>query len=140
MFREIANMGASLQIAGEKIFNDFDRARSEADFRTATSLPLFFLLTAVALLVWPANISISIITIVTGIVIHFRLRRLADHRAVEATSTVLAAVKADVVTPPSLQLIRNLPTRIDEYDLRTAPSQKCHSPSHDHVALLINVP
>lgn len=82
---EAASISASLQAGNERVFNNYDRARSEAEFRFGIHLPIFFIAAGVAWNMWSTELVAAILIGVAGAVVSAVLFVKGIHKMNEAT-------------------------------------------------------
>jgi hypothetical protein len=105
LMEEATTIAAALQAGNERVFNNYDRARSEAEFRFSIHLPLFFIAAGVAWKLWSTDIALAVLIGFAGVVISSVLFVKGMHKMNEATEIGSEAIKAGVVPSKALDRV-----------------------------------
>lgn len=105
LMEEAASISASLQAGNERVFNNYDRARSEAEFKFSIHLPLFFIAAGTTWNLWRTDIVLAVLIAVAGVVVSAVLFVKGIHKMNEATEIGSEAIKAGVVPSKTLDRI-----------------------------------
>jgi Zn-dependent protease with chaperone function len=105
LLEEAATIAAALQAGNERVFNNYDRARSEAEFRFSIHMPLFFIAAGITWNLWNADIILAVLIGVAGVVVSSVLFVKGIHKMNEATEIGSEAIKAGVVPSKALDRV-----------------------------------
>lgn len=105
LMEEAASIAAALQAGNERVFNNYDRARSEAEFRFSIHTPLFFIAAGIAWSLWNTDTILAILIGVAGAVVSAVLFVKGIHKMNEATEIGSEAIKAGVVPSKALDRV-----------------------------------
>lgn len=105
---EIRNLSAPLQAANEKLYNEYDRSRSEANFRINIILPINFVALSIAWSLWQTHFWLAIAAMVVAVIVSMRLYQQARRKLIDASEVAFAAVRESLVKPKSLERVRSL--------------------------------
>jgi hypothetical protein len=102
---EAATIAAALQAGNERVFNNYDRARSEAEFRFSIHMPLFFIAAGIAWNLWTHDIVVAALILIAGFIVSAVLFVKGIHKMNEATEIGSEAIKAGVVPSKALDRV-----------------------------------
>lgn len=102
---EAASIAAALQAGNERVFNNYDRARSEAEFRFSIHMPLFFIAAGIAWNFWNDDNILAILIGAAGAAVSTVLFVKGIHKMNEATEIGSEAIKAGVVPSKALDRV-----------------------------------
>lgn len=107
---EIPVLATKLQEKNERLFETYDRFRSEAEFRMSVALPLFGLAVASGI-TWivNANMLLGICAIIIGVVISAILIRKGWVKLQESSSVVITALEIGTIQSQVIERLDSLP-------------------------------
>lgn len=108
LYQDVSSISAPLQASNEKLFNGYDRVRSEAEFRFGLCAPLLFTTFS---LVWVNRTGpwqMMVIVSLAGLIVSIALLIKGVSSITESNDIAIEAIKAGVVKPKTLERIHNL--------------------------------
>jgi hypothetical protein len=105
LMEEASTIAATLQAGNERVFNNYDRARSEAEFRFSIHVPLFFIAAAITWNLWRTDLILAIVIGLAGVILSTVLFVKGLHKMNEATEIASEAIKAGVVPSKALERV-----------------------------------
>lgn len=114
---EAVDSSAALQAADEKVYNNFDRARSEAEFRFNIMSPIF----AVAIVTaWAVRESWLLVAMVLalGLFMSTVLAVKGLYKVHEATDIAVAAIRAGVIKSKTMGQLERLKPKTEPKSVR----------------------
>ncbi|SDW89755.1 hypothetical protein SAMN04487912_105282 [Arthrobacter sp. cf158] len=121
LLEEATDIAAALQAGNERVFNNYDRARSEAEFRFCIHLPLFFIAVGTAVNMWNSDFVLALLIGITGLVVSTVLFVKGIHKMNEATEIGAEAIKAGVVPSKALE-------RVPGWNKKNEPKTEAKAP------------
>jgi hypothetical protein len=119
---EVLSISAPLLAANEKLFNGYDKARSEAEFRFSIHGPVLAITIAIIWANWGAAWWGLTIVGLAGLVTSLALLLKGVTKMNEATDVAIESIKADVVKTKTLERIKALEARPATPDKSSAPA------------------
>ncbi|WP_437770641.1 hypothetical protein [Arthrobacter sp. KNU40] len=105
LMEEAATIAAALQAGSERVFNNYDRARSEAEFRFSVHMPVFFIAAGIAWNLWNHDTALAVVAVTAGVIVSGMLFVKGIHKMNEATEIGSEAIKAAVVPSKALDRV-----------------------------------
>lgn len=111
VIEEVLDPSAALLAADEKLYNNFDRTRSEADFRFCLTLPVFAIAVSTAWAVRETSWLFSAAIVVFGGMFSIGLVFKGWMKLHEATDIAVEAITAGVIKSRTLEQLQALRPR-----------------------------
>jgi hypothetical protein len=118
---QLPTVGIQLQAVNRDLWDTFDRARAESEFRSAIAWPLFVLVLILGSQLSPWWLFLLFIPIV--------LLVLGMGKAFEATSTLVQALELDLVKPPIFVRLEEEVDKLPAHFARGAITTRVHAPA-----------
>lgn len=118
LISEAATSSAALQAQSEKIFNSYDRARSEAEFRFSIHMPIFLIALATAYRTWSSDFLVAVVVAMAGTAVSVILYAKGVFKMNEAVTIASEALSAGAVTSKTITLFRSYYLPAAEGDLK----------------------
>lgn len=108
LMAEASTIAAALQSGNERVFNNYDRARAEAEFRFSVHMPIFFIAVGMAWNLRTTDLIPAIAVLGAGATVSGMLFVKGIYKMNEATEIGSEAIKAGVVPSKTLDRIPGL--------------------------------